>query len=220
MRQIQDLWPPAGSKFRQFPRAGPSFLLALGAVLFSACVPVVARFPHFDLPDVVYLTREDVGSASLPLMAYYPYHGIYISIYLRQLYFGVHVPQGTVVQIDDQTIQLEGTLDAGPYSKTFAVQAAPHTDVWGMAPQFISLPDPYTSSNYLGPLAGAGHGRGSAWYLFMGFRPGEPNHDIRIPTAMSSGTIVLPSMTINGVHYAAQRLPFTQERVFRISAVN
>jgi hypothetical protein len=220
MRQDQVLWPPSWSKVRQVLRAGPTFLLALGVVLFSGCVPVAPLFPHFDVPDVVYLTSEDVGSASLPLMAYYPYHGIYISIYLRSLYFGIHVPQGTVVQLDDQTIQLEGTLNAAPYSKTFAVQAAPHTYVFGMAPQFIKLPDPYTSSNYLGPLAGAGQGRGSAWYLFMGFRPGEPNHDIRIPTAMSSGTIVLPSMSINGVHYAAQRLPFTQKRVFAISPVN
>lgn len=221
MREDHVPGPLSRSKFRQFLGAARSFFMALGIVLLCACVPLVPLYPHVDVPDVVYLTQEDVGAASFPLLACYPYHGIYISIYLRTLYFGNHVPEGTVVQLDDQSIQLEAFTTTGPYSETFAVQAAPHSFVYDdRLRQFGALSDPYTSGNYLGPLAGAGQGRGSVWYLFRGIRPSQPSRLISVPPTFRWGAIVLPSLTINGVHYAAQRLPFVQKRVFGFAAVN
>jgi hypothetical protein len=198
-----------------------SIFFAVGLIILGGCVPVVTKYPKFDMPGAVYFHLPGFGAASPPLVVYYPYHGIHISLFLHTLFFGLHVPEGTVVQLNDTVVRIRGILaGAGTYDVSFNIQAAPHSYLGDAAKPFRGLPDPYTSSDSLGPLAGAGNGEKLVWYLFMGVNPENSKWIVYFPKNLTEGTITLPSLTINGQRYESQSLSFEQKAFAGLECVN
>lgn len=193
--------------------------MAISLIAVGGCVPVVTKYPKFDVAGAIYIHEPGLGKLSPPIMIYYPFHGIHVSFDLHGLVLGLHVPAGTVVQLNDTRIQINSATGSGRYDATFAIRAAPHK--WtGGARQFLALPDPYTTSDNFGPLVGAGDGENIAWYLFVVMNPQDPRRLERTPKGLINGTVVLPSLTINGQHYDAQRLSFTQKTFAGLECIN
>ncbi len=186
-----------------------SFALALGCIALTACVPVVIKSAHFSMDDAIYIREFGRVAADPPGMVYFPFHGIYVSFSLKWLVLGLHIPDGTVVRVNEPTIHIKSMSDKGPYEAMFTVRAAPHKWVWEPA-QFLGLPDPfYTNPDFSGPLPGASSGETLAWYVFVVMNPKDPRKMQWTPQGLTSGTVTLPSLTINGRSYEAQTLSFT-----------
>lgn len=196
-------------------------VLPLGLILLCGCVPDVTRYSRFDVPGAVYLHGGCTGTAGPPTFVYYPFHGIYVSLLMRTLLFGLHVPSGTQVQLNDSTIQIDGISPSGPYHATFGLRAAPQGSIGGhAATPFLGMPDPYTTPDNFGPLVGASNGNVLTWFLYLGMQPENPQLLVRVPLDLIKGTIQLPSLTINGQRYESQILPFTQDKYVGTTAVN
>ena len=174
-------------------------------------MPVLVKYPEYEVPEAVYLKKR-TAIMRQPTMIYYPYNGIHISFFLEPLFFGVHLPPGTMVQLDDTTIRIEGVTSSGKYRSSFPIQAAPHASIGILPfPDLLGQRDPLTPTNYFGPLAGGNPGDPLVWYFFRGKNPNNLEHGVQIPNTLVNGTVILPSMTINGIHYESQRLTFTQK---------
>jgi hypothetical protein len=191
----------------------------LGSIVLTACVPVVTTYPKIQTPNATYLhsgCQSDLGPNT---MVYYPFHGIYISI--DGSHFGLHVPPGTVVELNGKTIEIAGVIGATPFRSTLNLKAASHRSIGvGYQPsQFMESIDHYTTPDNFGPLEGGGNGTYLLWYLYLMTEPQDPQGRI-IPKGLTEGTIEIPAMTINGVHYDPQILTFKKESFTGLAAVN
>lgn len=188
-------------------------------IILAGCVPVVVKYPYFEVADAMYIHGPALGKLSPPRMIYYPFHNIHISFDLRLLVLGLHIPAGTVVQINDATIQINAQMDSARYDASFAIRAAPHK--WtGFERQFLGLPDPYTTSDNFGPLVGDGDGENLRWYSFVVMNPQDERRLQRTPTGLIRGSVVLPSLTIDGQRFEAQNLSFIERRFAGIECIN
>jgi hypothetical protein len=152
-------------------------------------------------------------------LAYYPFHGIHISIDIKANRFGLHIPSGTTVELNGRTIRIAGLIGTAPYDFTVNLRAVAHKSVGiGYAPaQFMESIDHYTTPDNFGPLEGSGS-EYPLWYLFLMGKPGEPR--FVTPKGLTEGTIEIPAMTINGQHYESQILTFKRESFVAMAAVN
>jgi hypothetical protein len=155
-------------------------------------------------------------------MAYYPFHGIYISIDLTAARFGLHIPSGTAVQLNGRTISVDGEIGTNPYKATFLLKAASHASIGTGAepPEFMASIDHYTSPDNFGPLEGGGDGSYLLWYLYLVVSPQDPRQPARVSTALTEGTVEIPSMTIDGHTYESQKLTFKRVRFVGLAAAN
>lgn len=194
--------------------------LVLGVICLGGCIPYVTTYPKIDVPNATYLNPSCSGE--LASTAYYPFHGIYISIDIRAFRFGLHVPSGSVVELEGKTIQIEGLTGSTPYEATFALRAASHASIGtSYSPsEFYALPDRYTDANNFGPLEGAGNGNRLTWYLYRLLSPQDPKSLPRLPKGLTEGTVEIPAMIINGQRYEAQKLGFKRETSVGLAAVN
>jgi hypothetical protein len=173
---------------------------------------MAAKYPLIEVPDAVYLHGRGAVGPKEAGMIYYPYHGIHISFLLQSVMLGIHVPAGAVVLLDDADIRIQANTARGTYQRSFALQAAPHSSIGiNVFPDLYGQRDPLTAPDFFGPLTGAGNGDALVWYFFRGKDPEDLRRTVRIPSSLRSGTILLPSMTINGVHYERQLLTFIEK---------
>ena len=82
----------------------------------------------------------------------------------------------------------------------------------------VSAPD--IAPDYLGPFEGRSVGNRYVYYLFLGTDDDRYSHLKSPPFHLTEGTIELPAMIINGIHYDSQILSFKQTKYFEISPVN
>ena len=185
--------------------------VALCFAVISGCVPMITTYPQIDAADAIYVPGSPFGAASRPSMIYFPFHGIYLSLEMDVLAFGLHIPAGVVGQLNDTTIRIRGITRNGNYDASFILSAAPHK--WlGRPRMFLALPDPYyATEEYVGSLAGSGSGENLIWYLFMAKNPNDSRRLAMIPSGLISGSVTLPSITINGQRYESQTLLFTRK---------
>jgi hypothetical protein len=182
-----------------------SHRIALVAVICAAiagCLPAAFPYHYIDAPDAVYL--EHPGVVGVPDIAYYPYHGIHIDIYMPSwLVLGIHVPPGATVQLNGNTVHGIGATKTGQFDRTMPLKAAPHGALGSpmyWPKKFAQERDLYTTPDNFGPLVGDQLGPGDAWYVFLSTNA--------LPLDALSGTVALPPMTINGKHYDSQVLQF------------
>jgi hypothetical protein len=196
-------------------------MLALtGCLTASACVPMSSTYERIDASDAVHIKNVCRGTVGPPSTVYYPYHGIYISLDFSSTQFGLHIPEGMTVQLNDNTIKIDGVSQSGHleqsvHIKRFKQGAAGNND----PPQF-GVTAPYTSPDDLGPFEGRSVGNRYVYYFFMGVDEILPNRTVSLPFDLLYGTIELPAMTINAQRYERQTLPFKQTSYFEISPVN
>jgi hypothetical protein len=188
--------------------------------LSAACVPLVTTYPKIEAPAAVYFDPGCTAASGPPSIAYYPFHGIYISIDVRTSRFGLHIPSGNVVQLNGRTIEIDGAIGATPYKATFDLQAAKHVAIGSSVgpAQFFLLPDPFSSKENFGPLEGGGEGKSIRLYLYLPRQ--NPYLNPMVPKGLDEGTVEIPSMTINGQRYESQKLTFKRESFVGMAAVN
>jgi hypothetical protein len=196
--------------------------LFFALILLAGCVPYATTYPRIEVAGATCLhpgCQAEVGTKS---MAYYPFHGIYISIDLRDSRFGLHIPSGTVVELNGKAIKIDGLLGKTPYQATLNLRAASHASVGiGYEPaQFMESIDHYTTPDNFGPLEGGGNGSYLLWYLYLFQDQQDARRILFIPKGLTEGTIEIPAMTINGQHYESQELTFKRETYVGMAAVN
>ena len=194
--------------------------LLLASTLLTACVPMSTTYEHIDAPDAKYFKSICRATVGPPSTVYYPYHGIYISLNFTFTSFGLHIPEGMTVQLNDNTINVNGISQSGPVERTIYFKAFPQGSGGNNDPPEFSVRAPYTSPDALGPFEGRSVSNRYVYYFFMGVDDDRPNRMVSLPFDLTEGTIELPAMTINGQRYERQTLPFKQTKYFEISPVN
>lgn len=196
--------------------------LTLNVALLSGCVPYTTTYPKIEAANAKYFHSGCDAEFGAGSMAYYPFHGIYISIDLRASRFGLHIPSGTVVKLNGRTIEIDGVIGTNPYKATFGLKAASHASIGTGAepPEFMASIDPYTTSDNFGPLEGGGDGSYLLWYLYLVVSSQDPRQPARVSTGLTEGTVEIPPITINGHTYESQKLTFKRERFVGLAAVN
>lgn len=191
--------------------------LALGG-----CVPWADSYLYMDVSNAVYYQSACRASVGAPSLAVYPFHRISISVDITfHPRLGLHVPEGYTVQLNDDTIRIEGWAANGPVAVPYRIKAFRRISIGDANPRaFTVLPDPYTTPDNFGPLLGASKGQQSLYYLFLAVDQQNSNHLAVSPRGLSRGTVVIPAMTINGQHYEEQRLPFLRKTHVEIMPVN
>ncbi len=195
-------------------------VLSFSLALLYGCVPYVTTYPKIDGPGATYLNPNcSGGPASL---TYYPFHGIYISLDMRDSRLGLHVPSGAIVELNGKIMKIDGMIGMTPYHATFELRAAPHASIGSSAgpADWMVVPDRYTTPDNFGPLYGGGGGKYPVWYLYLPMEPQDPQRIAVLPKGLTEGTIEIPAMTINGERYDAQKLKFTQKTYVGMTAVN
>src|SRR5580698_9192814 len=72
------------------------------------CVPIVGSYQRVDVADARYL--HGICSSYGPRnWAYFPYHGIFLSLNLSSLNFGVHYPKTTTVELASDEVTVTGS---------------------------------------------------------------------------------------------------------------
>jgi hypothetical protein len=192
-------------------------VLVFCSFLLSGCVPYVSDYQKVEAPNAVYFNANCGGGPAS--IAYYPFHGIYISIDANSSRIGLHIPPGVVVQLNGTTMEITGVIGGALYQSTIDLEAEKRgTGSSGSPPQFYVLSDPYTTKDNFGPLEGGGDGQYIRWYSYT-----AKGHDYRNPAvskALTEGTITIPALTIDGERFDVQRLTFKRETSVGLVAVN
>ena len=198
-----------------------SALVLLCLLALSGCVPIISQYPRIEASDAVYYRSGCRGGSGPPSVVYYPFHGIFISFDLRYMRLGLHVPAGTTVQLNNPTLRLVGLTDTGAVDLSVQIKAFRHGALGGgNPPEFMALPDPFTSPDNFGPLSGSSKNDRYVWFLFLGIDGQNPQRTALPPKGLVRGTIELPSITINGQRYEPQVLPFDRESYSELSPIN
>ena len=199
-----------------------NFAVLVASIALTACFPYVSSFPKIQAPNATYLHTGCQSELGGKTTAYYPFHGIYISIDLNDSRFGLHIPFGTVVVLEGKIVKIEGLIGATAYQATPNLRATSHSSVGvGYAPaQFMETIDHYTTPDNFGPLEGSGNGSYLLWYLYMMMSAEDSHHMFHVPKGLTEGTIEIPAMTINGQRYDPQVLTFKRETFSGLAAVN
>jgi hypothetical protein len=194
--------------------------LAITGCLTAACVPMSSTYERIDAPDAVRFKSICRGTVGPPSTVYYPYHGIYISLNFSSTSFGLHIPEGMTVQLNDNTIKVNGVSKSGPVQKTVHFKAFPQGAGGNDDPPEFAVRAPYIPPDTLGPFEGRSVGNRYLYYFFMGVDDDHANRMVALPFDLLEGTIELPAISINGQRFERQTLPFKQTSYFEISPVN
>jgi hypothetical protein len=170
---------------------GP-FAALMACCLFSGCVPVSEHYQRAEAPDAAYL-QGLCGGSGAPNWAYYPFHGIFVSVSLSPLQVGLHYPPGTTVRFERDALTISGWFDA--------------------------MLDPMAPSRKSG-YHRSSKGRGLTWANFIGRDINEPNRIVTVPMDLERAKIVIPAMTINGQTYESQELSIVRKKYSGIIPVN
>lgn len=196
-------------------------LAALVYLGLSGCVPMRYPYGHLEVAEARYFKQICYHSIGPPSIAYYPFHGIFISLdvtYTVEL--GLHLPAGTTVELNGNTVHIIGSTDSGPIDTTIPIRAARHEYVKKSDPLEFSRQDPFTSADHFGPLLGDTSDGRNLWYSFTSETSEPIPHIITTPRGLIRGTVELPSITINGQSYEAQSIPFERRVHTEISPIN
>lgn len=190
----------------------------------AGCMLLInAHYVSVEAPNAEYLRSACNGTAGFPDIAYYPFHGIFISLQLYPVLIGIHVPDHNVVHLGDDIVVIRGRSPHGLVNMVVHVKVSPH-DVFGANwPREFGRMDPFQEgrTTTLGPLEGGGSAYGSyLWYLFVGTNQDKSKAFISAPGDMTTGTITLPSITVNGMRYPRQTLRFVKKAYSGITSVN
>jgi len=156
-------------------------------------------------------------------LAYYPFHGMFISLSLaKTIELGIHIPFGNVATLQSNEVTIVGrTLQGTTTTESVWLRALPHGALGtGETRDFLWVPDPFQGEQYFGPLQGYSDGSHYAWYLFAGFSDDHTKYLSQMPKGILEGTVELPTISINGVQYPAQVIPFHSEKAVGIHPIN
>ncbi|HTY94690.1 MAG TPA: hypothetical protein VMC02_12425 [Steroidobacteraceae bacterium] len=184
------LFTPALRPEQALCRAGigcrAALLVACTAVL-SGCTVGFWSYQQIAAPEAQYVQVNCNGRDGPPKLAYYPFHGIFIAVAVSPLDLRLRTPRGVHAHLDGDSVLVSGHTDKGNVDLTLHLKTA----------------------------AQASDGSSLAEMRFEerhdnGWQAGTPTSDAQIDT-MTTGTIQLPPITIDGTAWPAQTLSFTRK---------
>jgi hypothetical protein len=108
--------------------------LLFAPIPLSGCFPYVSSYPKIEAAGATYVHSGCQSEPGPYSMAYYPFHGIYISIDILDSRLGLHIPTGTVVELNGKTVNIDGLVGTTPYQATINLRAVSHASYIGYAP--------------------------------------------------------------------------------------
>jgi hypothetical protein len=187
----------------------------------SECVPIRYPYEHIEVPDARYFKSICYHTFGPRSIAYYPFHGIFISLDLTDaVELGLHLPAGTTVELNGHTVHVIGSTDSGPIDMTIPIRAFRHEYVRKGDPLEFSMRDPFTSADDFGPLLGDTNNGRNLWYKYVAVTSEPRLHVIPALRELIRGTIELPPITINGQSYGAQSIAFERRVHTELSPIN
>jgi hypothetical protein len=205
---VQRVWPG---------NAAAMVVASLSIVGLQGCVPWRYSYERIQAPQAVYYRSFCRGAAGPPSVVYYPFHGIFISLMADVMSLGLHVPEGTTVQLNGDTVVISGLTKTGPVDATVRIEGFSRASVGNVPPDSRPVAEQFRLPSDFGQLQGATRHGHFVWYAFN--LAGQEQATKRLWSMLSSGeltrgTIKLPSMTVNGVRYEEQILSFERAAYF------
>jgi hypothetical protein len=221
VNKMPGLIRPASTCGMGWARPVRTFGAALLSLGLLGCVPWRYSYEHLDVPGARYFQSACQHSAGPPSMAYYPFHGIFISLDVTHtVTLGLHLPAGTTAALNGTTVRITGSADSGPVDAIMPIRAARHDYVYKYDRFKASGGNTFTSADYFGPLLGDTNDGRDLWYSFISETSEQIPHLIFTPKGLIRGTIELPPITINGQSYEGQSIPFEHRVHTEISPIN
>jgi hypothetical protein len=178
-------------------------------------------YEHLEISDARYFRQTCYHTVGPPSVAYYPFHGIFISLDVtRTIKLGLHLPAGTTVELGGNTVRIIGVAESGPIDTTIPIRATRHDYVRKGDPLEFGDRDTFTSADNFGPLLGGASNGRNLWYSFSSQTSEPIPHIIRTPAGLIRGTVELPSITINGQAFDSQSIPFERRAHTEIEPIN
>jgi hypothetical protein len=169
-----------------------------------------------EAPDAVYL-QGLCGGFGAPNYAYYPYHGIFVSVNLSPLQLGLHYKTGTTVALHDDAVTISGWRENDPFQLVIHLSPAQHYALGNATPEkFCAMADPMNPGRKSCPS----DGRNMTWAYFLGRDINPPNRSVSVPTDLERAKIVIPAITIDGQTYESQELSIVRKKYVGITPVN
>jgi hypothetical protein len=199
---------------------------ALALILTSGCAPMWGTYSRIDAPDARYFRQDCRGTVGPRSIAYFPYHGIFISIDMNPwIRFGIHVPSGNDAELLGRTVKITGSTQSGPVEFTADIKPTSIGSFGSDTPYefmaFYARTYRDVADNYFGPFKGASKGNRHIWHLFTAFDESQkPRRVVQVPRGLVSGTIELPALAVNGQRFEPQKLPFRRDSYFQIVPIN
>jgi hypothetical protein len=180
--------PIAPHNLRSWVRPAAALAAALVAArLLSGCTVGFWSYQQIVVPEATYIQVNCNGRDGPPKLAYYPFHGVFIGVAVGPLDLRLRTPRGVHAHLDGDSVLVSGHTDKGNLDVTLKLKtAAQASDAGSLAEaRFEERHD-------------------------TGWQPGVPTSDALIDT-MTTGTILLPPITIDGKTWPTQTLPFTRK---------
>ena len=155
--------------------------------LLSGCTVGFWSYQQITAPEATYIQVNCDGHDGPPKLAYYPFHGVFIGVATGPLDLRLRTPRGVHAHLDGDSVIVSGHTDKGDLTVTLNLKtAAQASDAGSLAEaRFEERHD-------------------------TGWQPGVPTSDALIDT-LTTGTVLLPPITIDGKTWPAQSLPFTRK---------
>jgi len=199
-------------------------LAVLACTTLASCIPMSFQYQRIEASGARYFQSSCHASVGPPSVVYYPYHGIFISLDItNQIALGLHLPAGTDAQLNNNMVHISGIADGGSVDVNISIRAAVQGSLGSIdPPEFRGLRDPFLRADNFGPLTGESKNGRYMWYLFISETDSDGGH-VRVlttPHGLLRGTVVLPTITINGQPYGPQTLRFERRSYRAIAPVN
>jgi hypothetical protein len=159
----------------------------VSTLLLSGCTVGFWSYQQITAPEATYIQVNCDGRDGPPKLAYYPFHGVFIGVAIGPLDLRLRTPRGVHAHLDGDAVVVSGHTDKGNLDVTLKLKtAAQASDAGSLAEaRFEERHD-------------------------TGWQPGVPTSDAQIDT-MTTGSILLPPITIDGKTWPEQSLPFTRK---------
>lgn len=198
-------------------------IIAIAVSMLSlGCVPISGTYLRPDAPGARFFGVSCYGSAGAPAVAYFPYHGAFVSLAVdTEVRMGLHLPSGTTGQLHGDIAQIEAESSGGHISMTLHLIPRRRGSLGSVQPnEFSRAPDLCALKGGLGPFTGQTVDGGYAWCMLVAASQSDQNRLEFMPRGITSGVVELPAISVNGVRYEALRIPFSRQRYSEISPIN
>jgi hypothetical protein len=194
-------------------------LRQIAAVLISSqfvgCVPIFESYQRVDVVDARYL-HGICASYGPRDLAYFPFHGIFLSLSLSSLQFGLHYSKTTTVELASDEVTVVGSRHGAPASWSAKLVPIMHGGLGTDPPEFAYMIDPITSTTDHRTQKEPD----TIWASYSIRDRNLPNRIVAIPRDMEPATIRIPAMTINGTKYEPQELTIVRKKYSGVIPVN
>jgi hypothetical protein len=191
----------------------------LACSLLSGCAPYWEQYQRVEAPEAVYL-RSECGGFGARNYAYYPYHGIFISVSLSPLQLGLHYPAGTTVALSGDTVTISGSRQNEPIEYLQHLRQASHGTLGDGTPgEFCAMTDPMDPEGEHGYRCPSS-GRDLTWSYFVGRDKNSSNQILAVPTNLERAKVIIPAVTINGHTWESQELSIVGKKFVGVVPIN